>query len=314
MPRPMPHAGHRERREGVRAHPPRGAPELERILVDPTQSFRWSRHDFPSELARWNYHPQLELHLIASSSGVEFVGDHIGPFEPGNIVLVGPNLPHHWESERAPGEVVIGRDVVLQFEAGLLERAAAVLPEVYDALPLLQAAARGLEFRGETARRAAAHLLRMGETHGLERLVLFLDLVRVLARSPEKQPLASVGWSPILDPEASRVVHRTMSYVFEGLSGPRSMAEAARLAGMSPTAFSRFFKRHTGNNFVEYVRKLRVAAACKLLAETELPVTQVCFEAGYRNLSNFNRHFREEKGLTPTKYRRLSRRAGNARG
>ena len=89
-------------------------PQFELIVGDPAASFRWNRHDYPSALARWNYHPEYEIHLIAESVGKMFVGDYIGAFGPGNLLLVGPDLPHHWVSDLAPGERVKGRDIVLQ--------------------------------------------------------------------------------------------------------------------------------------------------------------------------------------------------------
>ena len=92
----------------------------------------------------------------------------------------------------------------------------------------------------------------------------------------------------------------------DNLSGTIRMSEAAAIAGMKQSAFSRFFKKNTGANFVDYSRKLRVGRACKLLSDTRRPVTDICFEVGYANISNFNRHFHEELGVTPSQYKRLS--------
>jgi AraC-like DNA-binding protein len=293
--------------------PPSRSPDLERIVMDPTQSFHWNAHDFPSDLARWNYHPECELHLIRRSSGTAFVGDYIGQFRPGNLVLVGPDLPHHWESDRRAGVVHV-RDVALHFDPGLVHRGAQTFPEFAELEPLIKDAQRGLQFHGETARRGAALLERIGVESGLPRLLDFLELMRLLGRSGEREPLASVGYLPNLDREAAPVVQKIMQYILANLSGQVRMSEAARLSGMSEPSFCRFFKRNTGNNFVGYVRKLRIGAACKLLAESSLPVTDVCYEVGYQNVSNFNRHFRREKGVTPSRYRQLSMHKGTGEG
>jgi AraC-like DNA-binding protein len=285
--------------------PLKRSPDLERIVMDPTESFHWNAHDFPSDLARWNYHPECEVHLIQRSSGTMFVGDHIGPFVPGNLVLIGPNLPHHWESDRDPAEVVHLRDVALHFDPGLVVHAAQSFPEFAEIEPLLKDARRGLAFHGETARGGAALLDRIGAESGLPRLLRFLDLLSLLAHSSEREPLASVGYLPNLDRDAPPLVQKVMQYILANLSGAVHMSEAARLTGMSSPTFCRFFKRNTGNNFVGYVRKLRIGAACKLLVESSLPVTDVCYEVGYQNVSNFNRHFRREKGVTPSRYRQL---------
>ena len=248
----------------------------------------------------------------ARSEGTAFVGDYIGPFQPGNLVLVGPNLPHHWESDRRPGEVVRERDVALHFDPSVVQRAPQTFPEMAEIEPVVKDSLRGLEFHGETARRGAVLLERIGVDTGVRRLLCFLDLLHLLARSREREALASVGYLPNLDREAPPVIQKIMQYILANMDGHLRMAEAARLVGMSEPTFCRFFKRNTGNNFVGYVRKLRIGAACKLLVESSLPVTDICYEVGYQNVSNFNRHFRTEKGVTPSRYRRLFMYKGDA--
>lgn len=280
-------------------------PDFESIVTDPSQSFKWHQHDCPSNIARWNYHPEYEIHLITRSHGRQFVGDHIGEFGPGNLVLAGSNLPHNWISDLKPGEVIEGRDIVIQFAPGLL-RSRAVFPELAGLEPFLTDALRGFEFFGDAARRGADLMERIGAARGFQRLALFLELIDLLARTPEKKILASPDYVPTLDRETLGVVHDVISYIVNNLSGTVRMSEAAAIAGMTQSAFSRFFKKNTGANFVDYSRKLRIGRACKLLSDTGRPVTDICFEVGYANISNFNRHFRKERGLTPSQYKRLA--------
>jgi AraC-like DNA-binding protein len=287
-------------------------PHLELVASNPIESFRWHTHDFPCNIARWNYHPEHEIHLIRESTGKAFVGDHIGEFGPGCLMAVGPNLPHNWVSDLAPSQIVRNRDVVLQFDAAQFARAAEVFPEVTEIVPLLNGWHRGFQFHGETAKQCATLMERIGEAHGFHRLLLFLDLVRRLAQSSERTPLASADYVPSLDQDAPRIIQKVMSYILENFKDTVSLSEAAEIAGMSESSFSRFFKKNSGNNFVDYVRKLRVSHACKILSETNMPVTEVCFEVGYNNISNFNRHFLAERGITPSKYRRTSARKFSA--
>jgi AraC-like DNA-binding protein len=147
---------------------------------------------------------------------------------------------------------------------------------------------------------------RIGATRGFQRLALFFQLIDLLARTPEKKILASSDYAPTLDKETLGVVHEVISYIVNNLSVTVRMAEAAAIAGMTHSAFSRFFKKNTGANFIDYSRKLRIGRACKLLSDTRRPVTDVCFEVGYANISNFNRHFRKERGVTPSQNKRLA--------
>jgi AraC-like DNA-binding protein len=279
-------------------------PNFESIVTDPSQSFKWHQHDCPSNIARWNYHPEYEIHLITRSHGRQFVGDYIGEFSPGNLVLAGSNLPHNWMSDLQPGEVIEGRDMVVQFAPDLLR--ADVFPELTDLEPFPTDALRGFEFFGEAARRGASLMGRIGATRAFQRLALFFELIDLLARTPEKKILASSDYAPTLDKETLGVVHDVISYIVNNLSGTVRMSEAAAIAGMMQSTFSRLFKKNTGANFVDYSRKLRIGRACKLLSDTRRSVTDICFEVGYANISNFNRHFRKERGVTPSQYKRLS--------
>jgi AraC-like DNA-binding protein len=200
------------------------------------------------------------------------------------------------------------RDVVLQFDPALILRAAQVFPEFSDLASFLKAAKRGLQFHGRTAQLGAVLMERIGKVEGYQRLTLFLELMRCLAWSSERSFLARIDYEPSLDHTSSPLVHEVISYILANLATEVRMSEAARIAGMSEPSFSRFFKKNTGNNFVDCVRKLRIGQACRLLSKTRTPVTEICFEVGYNNISNFNRHFLSECGVTPSRYRNL---AGN---
>ena len=123
----------------------------------PASCAAW-HHGFPTPLARWHFHDEYELHLITSTSGKAFVGDWIGPFQPGHLVLCGPRLPHNWISLDLPEGGVAERDLVIQFPHEPIAQAAAILPELAEALPLLERARHGIEFFGmsERAQRALA--------------------------------------------------------------------------------------------------------------------------------------------------------------
>ncbi|WP_145151056.1 AraC family transcriptional regulator [Pseudomonas oryzihabitans] len=279
--------------------------ELEVILAAPDQSFRWYEHDYPYALARWNHHPEYEIHLIRQGSGRLLAGDYVGPFAAGHVAMIGPDLPHDWIGDLPPGEVLAGRDVVIQFNGELLRSLSAVAPELGDYLPLLEQARRGLEFSGDTARQAAALIEAIGQARGAERLLRLFALLGLLSRAPETERivLASACYAPALDARSSARVHQAFDYLLSELTEDIRLPVIARRVGMSEAGFSRFFKKVTGHGFIELARKLRIQRACRLLLQAELSIAAICFEVGYSNLSNFNRHFRNETGQTPSQYR-----------
>ena len=166
----------------------------------PGLSARWHVHDYPGTYCRWHYHPEHEIHLIQRSTGTAIVGDHVGRFAPGHLVLVGSNLPHHWISDTEDGERVVERDVVLQLHPDWFDACQRLLPELGAVRGVFERAARGLEFTGETAERAAVELVAVGHTTGTRRIGHLLELLRLLeeAGPDEAHPLAS-PWTPALD-------------------------------------------------------------------------------------------------------------------
>jgi len=280
--------------------------ELEVILPEPEHGFRWFEHDYPFELARWNHHPEFEIHLIRQGSGKLVAGDYIGAFSAGHVALIGPDLPHDWIGELAPGEYLKGRDVVLQFDGAALLALRKTLPELGDLHTLFEQARRGLEFSGDTAAQAARLLEAIGSTHGLQRLILFLQLLDTLrnAPPPEVKALASACYAPTLDARSAERINKAFDYLMRELTGDLRLSVIAQQLEMSEPGFSRFFKRNTGHGFIDLMRKFRVQRACRLLLQSEMSVADICFEVGYANLSNFNRHFRIEMHQTPSEYRR----------
>lgn len=293
---------------GARSVPARAVREV--VPAEPGRSARWHVHDYPSPFARWNHHPEYEVHLIRDGTGRYIVGDDIGLFSAGHLALVGPHVPHDWISDLEPGQRIPGRDVVFQFHGDWLRGCEQLLPELLALTPLWTAAAGGIEFLGRSARIGAEQLELIGSTSGARRLQHIFALFDVMASAPEQErrTLGGAWRGPVSDPAAADVVSAALTYVVDNLTGVVRLSTAAARAGMSESAFSRCFKRATGMTFTDVVRKLRMAHAAKLLMQTAEPVAAVATAVGYVNLSNFNRQFRAQHGMTPTCYRATTRR------
>ncbi|CAG8863224.1 HTH-type transcriptional activator RhaS [Pseudomonas fluorescens] len=280
--------------------------DLEVILPEADHSFRWYEHGYPYSLARWNHHPEYEIHLIREGSGKLVAGDYIGAFRAGHVALIGPDLPHDWIGDLAPGEHQARRDVVLQFDGAAILALRGTMPELGEVQHLFERARRGVEFTGETALQAARILEAIGSAQGLERLILFLQLLNALLKAPTQDAhlLASPCYNPkTLDARSAERIAKAFDYLLTELTGDLRLSVIAQRLEMSEPGFSRFFKRTTGHGFIDLMRKFRIQRACRLLLQTEMSVADICFEVGYANISNFNRHFRIEMEKTPSEYR-----------
>lgn len=281
-------------------------PTFEHIITGIDESFLWRVDDYPWERNVWNFHPEFEIHLIREGTGVAFVGDYIGPFSSTYLTVIGSDLPHDWVTMMPPGQVIKGRDVLVQFHPDRIREATRFLPEFAQLEEFFARAQRGLVFHGETLVKGADLVESMGTQKGVARLTLFLQLLDLLASSAEYETLSSPEYSPKLDAETLDALQRALVFIYRNFATDIRLSDVADLASMSESAFSRFFKKNTGNTFTDHVNKLRIWQACKLLAESDMPITDICFEVGYMNISNFNRTFLRLHRMTPSAYRRLA--------
>jgi AraC-like DNA-binding protein len=259
-------------------------------------------HGFPTPLARWHFHDEYELHLITATSGKAFVGDWIGPCQPGHRVLCGPRLPHNWISLDLPEDGVPERDLVIQFRHEPIARAAELIPELAEALPLLERARHGVEFFG-MADLATEAWWRVKRGSGMQRFGAFCEFLSVLARCTDHRLLSSVQLQGEGDDVEHERINAIVDRIASNVADPLSAADAAADMGMSESQFSRFFRRATGNTFTDFVNRVRVNRACQLLMDTDRQVTHICYEVGFQNVANFNRRFRDIKGMTPSEFR-----------
>jgi AraC-like DNA-binding protein len=281
-------------------------PRLEHIVTDVGESFLWRVDDYPWERNVWNYHPEVEIHLIRRTGGIAFVGDYIGEFAPGHLTVVGGGLPHDWVTALKPGERIEGRDVLVQFKAERLLKFREQIPELGELDGFLTRIQRGVVFTGPTALRGGDMLEGIGELSGLSRLIAFLRLLQLLAEAQDYMLLSSVHFAPDQDGATLEMLQMAQQYIAEELTNDLTQRDVAEHIGMTETQFSRFFKKNTGNTFSDYLTALRLHKACTLLVDDQYAITDICFMSGYTNLSNFNRRFRERYGMTPRDYRKRS--------
>ena len=279
----------------------------ELVPLLPTESFRWLEHDYPAPLARWNYHPELEIHLIRRSSGSYIIGDQIGPFGPGQVAIIGAGLPHDWMSDLVDGEVIDRRDVVIHFTDQWVLACAQLMPELIELTDLLRDARRGVIYAGITSARAAEQIEAIGAATGSERVARMLSLLATMSSAPkeDRRFVTSGIYAGTVDRLGKAAVDAGLAYILENLTEQIRMSEAARLAHMSEPTFSKSFKKASGLTFSDMVKRLRIANACRMLDQTDATVSSISAAVGYSNLSNFNRQFLDEVGYTPRQYRDL---------
>lgn len=282
-----------------------GMPELE-ISDKQTGAIRYLEHGCPHWRIRWHYHDEYELHLIVASSGKMFIGDYIGLFQPGCLVLTGPRLPHNWVTNVIDNTHYALRDRVVHFDHDVIVGAVALFPELSMLLPLLDRARYGIEFLHH-ADAAEKYMMQIKESDGVARVGYFCELLDLLAHTPHQQVLSTTQINLPINSEFQRKIDLVIQFVMGHYEQKIALAQIARLVGMSEGHFSRFFHRATGSSFNEFVNRVRIARACDLLSRTDRPITLIAGEIGFNNIANFNRRFTQHKQMTPSKYRQQAR-------
>ncbi len=278
---------------------------LEKLATTADSSFLAFVREDPAFAFCWHFHAEYELTLILRGRGKRFVGDGIADYHEGDLVLLGPHLPHTWASApEAPGRRRPHRAVVIQFGRDFLGASFFERPELRAIDRLLQRSPQGLEILGQTRRRVVAQIQQMQRQSGLARLLGLLRVLETLAHSREVRTLSSAGFKPVLHRGDQARIDRVCGHIHAHLTERQPLRDVAALLGMSPRAFTRFFKRTLGKTLVEYMNELRIGHACALLINTDRTVTEIGFASGFNNLAHFNRKFLCLKKLTPRAYRR----------
>lgn len=277
-------------------------PFLEKLQKPAGASWAWLDRQLDDGIPfQWHHHPEFELTLTLNSRGQRFIGDHIGEYGDGDLVLIGPNLPHTWVSRErvAPGPHVAQ---VMWFHPDWAAALGATLVELKPVTTLLVRARTGLSFSSAIAGAARGSVVALFARPPEERVLPLLDLLQLLATDREAAPLATVAAAPVGATDRTRI-DRVLDHIHLHYADGLNLPALADIAALSPSGLHRLFRRHTQQTITAYVTALRIGEACALLSGTNRPIAHVASDIGYELLANFNRQFKAAKGLTPREYR-----------
>ena len=252
---------------------------------------------------KWHYHPELELTYIIKGKGKRLIGNQYEIFDKGDFVLLGPNLPHTWVSEKVASQR--SQALVIQFPIELIE-SLLQLPEFKSISKLIRNSSDGICFRGGKATNQALEkafqLLNLSEA---DYVLGLIQVLQMLSRSPS----ASIIKHPFAvstDKLTEKRINTVFQFVLSNYKTTNLLSKAAASIHLSKSAFCKFFKRVSGTTFSNYANEIRVDCASTLLIETDRPISIVATESGFENLAYFNRVFLSKKRITPRKFRMIS--------
>lgn len=276
---------------------------LERF-IDLNSSIALQNYNSKYFLNVLHYHPEFELDIIKQSTGIRFIGDSIERFEPGDIVLIGRDLPHLWQNDNIYFQADsqrIAEAVVIHFGDSFVSGLQS-MPEMTDIFNILQVARLGISFTGEANKSIMEKVEVMRSSSGYARVITLIDILADLSAHNNYKILSSPGFL-----NSYKEVHVTRmepvyNYVMNNFKQDIKLETVAQLANMNPASFSRYFSNYHKKTFTRFLNQIRIGYSCRLLMENKMNIASVCYESGFNNISNFNRIFKEIKKMTPSEY------------
>ena len=278
-------------------------PILEKIAPDYGSSILVRQHTENRKIkqAFWHFHPEIELVYVNQGRGKRHIGNHLSYFNNSQLILIGSNLPHYGFTDRLTAN---GKETLVQFPPNFLGESNIDIPELESISALLHRAKKGVLFGPETKQELGPNIEELPNHNGLSRMLKFLDILNKLASSQDYTLLNVEGYALEATAMDRRKIDIVYNYINAHFRRPISLTEISDEVSMTVPAFCRYFKKANNKTFTQAVNEYRVVHAIKLLSETELSVTDICYESGFNNFSHFNKQFKGLTGKTALNYRK----------
>jgi len=256
--------------------------------------------------AAWHYHLEYELLYISKSSGIRFVGDSVSQFLPGDLVLVGPYLPHLWRNNASyyeGNQEQRVKTIVTKFSKDFIGENTFDSPEFLEINKMLDESKYGVVFGAKTSEKMHDELLNIVNLNQVEQSIKLLDILHRLSISADKKLLSSSDMRQFTSDNSERI-DSILKFISDNYASYISLTDVSEVACMTTNSFCRFFKRMTNKSFTQFLNEVRIRNASRLLIQEDLPVSEVCYVVGYNSITNFNKQFKLIMGSTPNNYRK----------
>ena len=281
---------------------PHNKPAFEKIIPSFGSSLLVKKHtdDRKMKKAFWHFHPEIELVYVNKGQGKRHIGHHLSYFNNSQLILLGSNLPHHGFVDRLTSN---GSETLIQFKPDFLGDTFFEIPEMQNIVQLFERGKKGILFKPETKKIVGPKMESLLNYEGFERIIKLLEILNDLALSEDYTLLNADGYAFETKPQDSSKIDIIYKHINSNFKNHISLEDIADKVSMTVPAFCRFFKKATGKTFTKMVNEYRVVHATKLLSESTMTITDVCFECGFNNFSHFNKLFNEFTGKSASAYR-----------
>jgi AraC-like DNA-binding protein/quercetin dioxygenase-like cupin family protein len=276
--------------------------EFELVREDEGSSFRLLHDKILAEQYSWqyHYHPEFELVCVLAGNGTRQVGNHVGGYENGDLVLMGPNLPHSGFGLNANGMI---EQVVVQFKDEVFDSSFLTKPEMKPIHSLFERSRYGIAFTGLTKEKATKKLVKLLKLPPFERFIELASIFQLLATSSEYYLMNSQVTLPTNIKKIHVRLQNIFNYVEQNFHEEIDIKKVAGIAHLTVPAFCNYFKKIMNITFTDFINQYRIEQACILLQQ-EKSIGEVCFECGFNNIPYFNKVFKTLIKKTPSEFKK----------
>lgn len=275
--------------------------------INPNTNYSFAVRKFEQKefTSPYHFHPEYELTLIVKGEGNRYVGNSMAVYSTGDLVLLGENLPHCWKTSAGKSEALNASSVVVQFNKDFLGNGFFSKPEMATILQLLERSVHGIQFLNETVGDITAQMLKLSEEEEpFEKLISMLKILQTLATSKEFVLLHQKGMMIEKSAVKQERINRVLGYIVDHFKDEILLEKASEIAHMSPNAFCKYYKKVTGQTFMETVIDYRINYAIQQLIHSDKSISDISFESGFVDVSHFYKLFKRKIKLSPLNYRK----------
>ncbi|MGM5469241.1 AraC family transcriptional regulator [Flavobacteriaceae bacterium LMO-SS05] len=277
-------------------------PAFEKVIPSFGSSILVKKHtkNRKNKKAFWHFHPEIELVYVNQGQGKRHIGNHLSYFNNSQLILLGSNLPHNGFTDSLTNN---GSETLIQFKPDFLGDTFFDIPEMHNIVQLFERGKKGILFKSEAKKVVGSKMESLINYDGFDRIIKLLEILNDLALSEDYSLLNADGYAFETKPQDSAKIVIIYKHINSNFRNHISLDEIADKVSMTVPAFCRYFKKATGKTFTKLVNEYRVVHATKLLSESQMTITDICFECGFNNFSHFNKLFNEFTGKSASTYR-----------
>ncbi len=254
--------------------------------------------DFPL-----HYHEEFELNFVKNGKAARrVVGDHMEEITELELVLIGPNIQHTWYPHQCKSKEI--REITIQFHRDLFDEKFLHRNQMSLIRTMLENSLRGISFSKQTIKQMMPRLFILTEKQGFESVLELMSILDFLSVSTDQKLLSNSSFSSKETLSySSRRIEKIMQYINKNFDSDIALKDAAKIAGMTEVSLSRFFKARTGQSFIDTLTDVRLGNASRMLIDTTQSISEIAYNCGFNNMSNFNRLYKKKKLCTPKQFR-----------